>query len=220
MGAESQSRRLPDAPPPPLRARRRFGRTRPARTPSLTCRRSVVVLLLPESEAERHERGRRTRRRRRKKKAAKKRERKERKKNKRDERRERREHWVEVDSKRFRATRCPLWSARDCEEERVMESYGASCVCSRRWGRVAFASGRKGPADPGRSMARCMKERGFIDLPPPLVGGGSAPPFVKRASGAFRALSDKAAASAPDAGSAASRGGGRVVLPKATSKRT
>ena len=108
--------------------------------------------------------GRAIQRRRRKKKAARKRERKERKKNKRDERRhQRREHWVEVDSKRFRRHARPfVVRARDCEEERVMESYGASCVCSRRWGEEwAPRPADRGLKDFERSMARCMKERGF-----------------------------------------------------------
>jgi hypothetical protein len=118
-----------------------------------------------ESEAESvTSEGRAIQRRRRKKKEAKKRERKERKKNKRDERRhQRREHWVEVDSKRFRRHARPfVVRARDCEEERVMESYGASCVCSRRWGEEwAPRAADRGLKDFERSMARCMAERGF-----------------------------------------------------------
>ena len=115
-----------------------------------------------ESEAESvTSEGRAIQRRRRKKK---KREKRERKKNKRDERRhQRREHWVEVDSKRFRRHARPfVVRARDCEEERVMESYGASCVCSRRWGEEwAPRPADRGLKDFERSMARCMAERGF-----------------------------------------------------------
>ena len=118
--------------------------------------------------------GRAVQRRRRKQKEKKKREKKERKKNakrrlgstknKRDERRrDRREHWVEVDAKRFRRHARPfVVRARDCEEERVMESYGASCVCSRRWGEEwAPRPADRGLKDFERSMARCMAERGF-----------------------------------------------------------
>ena len=128
-----------------------------------------------ESEAESvTSEGRRIQRNRRKQKEKKKREKKERKKNakrrlgstknKRDERRrDRREHWVEVDSKRFRRHARPfVVRARDCEEERVMESYGASCVCSRRWGEEwAPRPADRGLKDFERSMARCMAERGF-----------------------------------------------------------
>ena len=132
-----------------------------------------------ESEAESvTSEGRAIQRRRRKKKAAKKREKKERKKqNKRDERRhQRREHWVEVDSKRFRRHARPfVVRARDCEEERVMESYGASCVCSRRWGEEwAPRPADRGLKDFERSMARCVCSRRWG------AGWGAAPRSAPR----------------------------------------
>ena len=66
-------------------------------------------------------------------------------------------------AKRFRRHARPfVVRARDCEEERVMESYGASCVCSRRWGEEwAPRPADRGLKDFERSMARCMAERGF-----------------------------------------------------------
>ena len=92
------------------------------------------------------------------------RKKKEKKGNRRDERRRaRRDEFVEIDTKRFRRHAKPfVVRARECEEERVLEAYGASCVCSRRWGEEwAPRAGDRGLHAFEQSMAKCMKERGL-----------------------------------------------------------